>query len=159
MLGSAQAPDTIIEFSDYECPSCAAAQSTLREFEQRHPGRVVVVFRHFPLSSIHPRAAEAAGAAVCAEEQGRFREMSELLFESQQSLGAVPWKDLALRSGVPSLVDFQACMGSQRPLQRVAVDVEAGHQIGVEGTPSFLIGDRLYAGRLALAELEAALNE
>lgn len=83
VYGKADAKVTIVEFSDFECPYCARAYDTVNQIKEAYPNDVKIVYKHFPLSNIHPNAENAAKAAVCAQEQGKFWEMHDKLFESQ----------------------------------------------------------------------------
>lgn len=88
-FGPATAPVTIVEFSDFQCPYCRIAWDTLRILRARYPTQVTLVYRHYPLQGIHPRALEAASAAECAGAQGLFERFHDVLFLRQESLSAI----------------------------------------------------------------------
>jgi protein-disulfide isomerase len=147
VLGDDDAPVTIVEFSDYECPFCG------RHFQQTYPqlkadyidtGKVRLVFRDFPLS-FHPSAQKAAEAAECAGDQNKYWEMHDKLFQNQQALGVTNLKqyaaDLGLNTGT-----FNSCLDSGKYAQEIQADMADGSAAGVSGTPSFFINGRLVVG-------------
>src|SRR5271163_1362264 len=99
-IGPAAAPITIVEYGDYECPTCLNAVPVVKSVQQSLGDRLRFVFRHFPRSSIHPHASAAAEAAEAAAEQGKFWEMHKALFEHQKDLGTVDLSHLALTLGL-----------------------------------------------------------
>ena len=142
VLGDAQARVAIIEFSDYQCPFC------LRYFRTTMPklykdyiatGKIKYVLRDFPLTSIHPEAFNAAVAARCAGDQGKYKEMHDRFFAKQASLRQADWNAHAKAVGL-DLGDFEACMESKRHEAAVKKDMEEGVEAGVRGTPTFFIG-------------------
>ncbi len=142
VLGDAKARVAIIEFSDYQCPFC------LRYFRNTMPklleeyvatGKVKYVLRDFPLTSIHPEAFNAAVAARCAGDQGKYKEMHDQFFAKQASLRQADWNAHAKAVGL-DLGDFEACMDSKRHEGAVKKDMEEGIAAGVRGTPTFFIG-------------------
>ena len=161
--GPDDAPVTLLEFTDYECPFCA------RHFRQTYPsllseyeGKLKYVIRNFPLSSIHPQAQRAAEAAECAEEQGRFWEYHDLLFQRSPALGTQHLTAYAAEAGLDT-ERFEDCVESGRKADVVAADFEDGLSYGVNGTPTFFINGRRVVGTLSLDEFEsyidAALDE
>ncbi len=152
-LGEAGAPLTIVEFSDFACPYCRAAQPALRRVLARWPGRVRLVFRHFPLEQ-HPEALPAARAAVCAERQGRFWALHDRIFAA-----AGPTSEAALRSAASAaglnLSDYEACMSGEEALERVRKDILLGRMAGVAGTPAFFVNREPVANA---AELEPTVE-
>jgi protein-disulfide isomerase len=134
---------TIVEFADFECSYCARASETLTQVLAAYPTQVRVVFRHFPLS-FHARAPKAAEAGACADEQGRFWELHDALFESQ-ALELEELKEQAGRVGLDR-ARFDACLDSGKMKGRVARDQDAGQQAGVSGTPAFFINGIALSG-------------
>ena len=156
--GAPPATFTIVEFSDYACPYCARAHAELRAAVARRPG-VQLEHRNFPLDqacnpivrqSVHPGACALARASICAGDQGRFWEMNDLLYANQSDRR--PVGELAAVAGLDP-VAFSRCMDASRTAERVAGDVAAGIRAGVAATPTYLVGDQRYTGRLPPAVL------
>lgn len=135
--GKAGAPVTIVEFSDFECPYCRAAQPALQQVLERWAGRVRLVFKHFPLER-HAGALPAARAAVCAGSQGRFWELHDRIFAATGPLTAAFLRSAADGAGV-NIREFEACMGSEESLEPVRKDILLGRTVGVAGTPAFFV--------------------
>lgn len=150
-LGDWTAPVTIVEFSDFECPYCRAAQAPLKRILDRWPGRVRLVFRHFPLEQ-HASALPAARAAVCADRQGRFWEVHDRIFAAPP-----PLNDSVLRAaaaaGHLNLTDFESCMAGAESLERVRKDILLGRGLDVSGTPAFFVNRRPIASPASLEEV------
>jgi protein-disulfide isomerase len=158
-LGRRDAPVRIVEFSDFQCPFCARTQPVLDAVRRRHPDRVAVLYRHFPLDAIHPFARPAAAAAECAAGQGRFEQYADLLFAQQDSLGARTWASFAREAGVPDAAAFDRCMRDASTLPSVERDAKAGEAARVEVTPTLIINGTLHPGALSEAELEKLVAE
>ena len=137
-LGPDDAPVTIVEFSDYQCPFCKRAEPTLQQVAQRYPEKVRIVYRHFPLDSIHPLARPAAEAAACADEQGKFWEFHELVWEATPDLEAEKLSEMAEKIGLDTEA-FGTCVGERRFRELVQNDLAAGQAAGVNGTPAFFV--------------------
>lgn len=151
--GPADAPVTIVEFTDFECPYCARAYQDLRAALSGVPD-VRVVVRNFPLSSdcnpnietvVHDDACRAAAAAFCAADKGRFAEYEALLFGNQEALDAASLANFAARVGLDR-EEFARCIESPGTKARVAADVAAGTAAGVKSTPTFFMNGRRIAG-------------
>jgi len=139
--GDINAPVTIIEFSDYQCPFCGRFyKTTLPDIEKDYikTGKVRYVFRDFPLE-FHKQAPKAAEAANCAGEQGKYWEMHDKLFDNQKDLEVERLKKYASEIGIDSS-SFNACLDSGRYAKEIEADIEDGRKVGVSGTPSFFIG-------------------
>ncbi len=146
--GSADAPVTIIEWSDFECPFCARFyEQTLGQIIEDYieTGKVKFVYRDFPLNSIHPNAQKAAEAAECADEQGKFWEMHDMLFEKGVSGGVASFKQYAEDLGLDT-AEFNDCLGSGKMALEVAKDMRDGQAMGIGGTPGFIINENLVTG-------------
>lgn len=143
--GADDAAVTIVEFSDFECPYCKQTTSVLDRLIDSHGDRVRLVYRQYPLDSIHPHARKAAEASLCAQEQGRFWDMHDRMFVSQRSLGIEGLKALALDIGLDTEA-FSSCLDSGRHGDAVEVDFQAGQKLGVERTPAFFINGRYMSG-------------
>jgi protein-disulfide isomerase len=144
-VGPQDASVTITEFSDFECPYCRTTARDLRIIRDRYPNQVAVVFRHMPLRS-HQFAVPAARASECAASQGGFDAMHDALFQSQDSLGVVPWSRFAATAGLKDVGAFDHCMAESGPIAAVARDTSAGRRLGVTGTPTLLINEQLVVG-------------
>jgi protein-disulfide isomerase len=158
VMGRPDAPVQIVEFSDFQCPFCARVQASLREVRERHPGKVAVVFRHFPLTSIHPHAVAAAEASACAADQGRFEPYHDALFARQEEIGTVPWDDFARQAAVRDLDAFRECVRTRRHAAAVQRDAEAAARIGLRVTPTLIINGRAVGGMQTVDELDAQVR-
>lgn len=141
-LGRVDAPVTIVEFSDYQCPFCQRFFTTtfpILKKEYIESGKVRYVFRDYPLAQLHPNARRAAEAAHCAGEQGKYWEMHDLLFQNQQSLAPPELGEHARSLGLNGEA-FRRCLASGRNTPRVDRGVADGAAAGVQGTPGFVIG-------------------
>ena len=139
VYGPADAPITIIEFSDYECPFCTRWHAEVwPRLQEAYPDQVRLVYRDFPLYSIHPNAGPAAEAARCAGEQGSYWEFHELLFNGGQQLSRAGYETNASQLGL-DLAGFKACLDEKRYEQAVLADFEYARQLGVQSTPTFFI--------------------
>jgi protein-disulfide isomerase len=152
-FGDSEAPITIVEFSDFECPYCRSAQAVLKRVMERWPGKVRLVFKHFPLEQ-HAYALQAARAAVCAERQGRFWPVHDLLFTLTSALDEASLRSSALSAHL-NMTDFEACMRSNEVVEHVRKDVLVGRMVGVSGTPTFFVNQRAVG---SAADLEAAVE-
>lgn len=141
--GNPKAKVTIVEFADFECPYCSKAHETVLAVMKAYGDKVRLVFRHYPLS-FHPKAPKAAEATACADEQGKFWELHDSLFESQ-ALEVDALKLQAQRVGVDPK-KFDACLDSGRTAGLVQKDMQAGQRAGVSGTPAFFINGIMLSG-------------
>ena len=154
VLGNPDAPVTVLEYGDFECPYCAAAAPVLRELVAESQGQVKLVFRHFPLAGNHPHALTAALAAEAAGAQGAFWPMHDVLFARQDRLS-----DTALRAYADELgLDGGQVVGeaAQQFAAKVAADFEQGLADEVAGTPTVVVDGELFSGRVELAALRRA---
>lgn len=137
-VGSADAPVTVVEFVDFECPFCRRADSVLASVQQRFGSDVALVFVHFPLPN-HRFAMPGARSAECALDQGRFDQMRRLLFIKQDSLGLKSWVSYARDATVPDTSLFNACVQRTSEIARVADGRRLGQHFGVRGTPTIWV--------------------
>jgi len=140
--GNSNAPVTIIEFSDFQCPFCGRFfQQTLPQVESDYinTGKVKFVYRDFPLDSIHSQAVSAAQAAECANEQGKFWQYHDKIFQNQGSLSTDSYKAWATELGL-NTAQFNSCLDSNKYASEVQKDFQDGVNVGVSGTPTFFIG-------------------
>jgi protein-disulfide isomerase len=154
-MGRSDAPVKIVEFSDFQCPFCARTHPAVDAVRRRHPERVAVLYRHFPLDAIHPFARPAAAASECAGRQGRFGEFATLLFAQQDSLGAKPWSRFAAQAGVADAPAFERCVRESRTLAEVDRDAKLGAATRIEVTPTLVINGTLRPGAITEAELDS----
>ncbi|HLC96180.1 MAG TPA: DsbA family protein [Candidatus Nanoarchaeia archaeon] len=162
--GDPNAPVTIIEFSDFECPFCGRFYGdTLGQIRSQYidTGKVKLVYRDFPLS-FHPNAQKAAESAECANEQGKFWEMHDMLFESGVQGGVATFKQYAANIGL-NTATFNSCLDSGKYASETAADMNEGSAAGIRGTPGFIINGRLVSGAQPFSAfqqvIEAALAE
>jgi protein-disulfide isomerase len=155
--GAATAPITIVEFSDFQCPYCARVKPTLRQLEDRFPGKIRLVFRDFPLQ-MHRQAAKAAEAAACANEQGRFWEMHDRLFAQQNRLDVPNLKVLAAHIGLDQ-ARFDECLDSGKNETQWRNAIAEATQYGVTGTPAFFVNGRFISGAASLEQFVSIVDE
>lgn len=148
---------TLVEYGDYECPHCGRAAPVVRELLARHGDQLRFVFRHLPLTDVHPNAALAAEAAEAAGAQGKFWEMHDLLFANQDHLRHADLVERARSLGL-DLARFEADLRSGQFAPRVGQDINSAEEAGVAGTPTFFINDVRHRGPYDLESLEAALT-
>ncbi|MCY3969166.1 MAG: DsbA family protein [Acidobacteria bacterium] len=156
--GGADAPVTIVEWSDFECPYCKSVLPTLERILEEYPNDVRLVFRHFPLHAIHPNAQAAAEAGVCAQDLGAFWELHDLMFEEQDALSLDDLKDKAERAGLDAEA-FAACLEAEDTPDRVEADRRAGILVGVNGTPALFVNGRPLAGAVAYEQLAGVVED
>lgn len=137
MKGNPDAKITVVEFSDFQCPYCARAKDSVEELVKAYPNDVKVYFLHFPLS-FHEQALPAAMAAQCANQQGKFWELHDKIFDNQRALGADKYAGWAQEVGLDA-AKFDTCMKDPETEKMVKADMEQGEEAGVQGTPSFYI--------------------
>ena len=138
LQGSEHARVTLVEYGDFECPSCKLAAATPRLLMERYPNRIRFVFRHFPLEEAHPHALLAAEAAEAAAAQGSFWPMHDLLFENQEHLNS---RDLQRYAAVLGLdtVRYHAEMDDHIYLQKVREHIAGGRRSHIRATPAFFV--------------------
>jgi protein-disulfide isomerase len=136
-LGPANAPVTIVEFSDFQCPYCRQAQGTLKQLMAAYEGKIKLVFRDFPLRNIHPQAQKAAEAAQCAAEQQKFWPYHDKLFAST-NFQMDELKKFAQELEL-NMEQFTSCLDSSKHAAGVDADMQAGQQAGVNATPTFFV--------------------
>ncbi|MDX1500961.1 MAG: thioredoxin domain-containing protein [Thermoanaerobaculia bacterium] len=156
--GPEDAPVTIIEFSDFECPYCSRLAPTLDRVREEYGEKVRLVFRQFPLHNIHPNAQKAAEASLCAHEQGRFWEMHDTMFREQRALGVEQLKQKAARLELDT-ESFNECLDSNRYAEKVDLDLQAGVAAGVTGTPAMFINGRFLGGAQPFEAIAEVIDE
>ena len=154
--GPADAPVTLVEYGDYECPYCGRSHPIAKRIQKELGARLRFVFRHFPMNNVHRNAGNAAQAAEASGAQGKFWEMHDILFEHQQDLEYGDVNHYALRIGLDPY-KFESALSSQRFAKRVTDDFRGGVRSGVNGTPTFFINDVRYEGENEYEALMAAV--
>ncbi len=154
--GPLEAPVTVVEYGDFECPYCGQAEPAVREL-LRDFGDVRYVWRHLPLSDVHPRAQLAAEAAEAAADQGAFWELHDLLLGNQDALGPSDLIAYAEQLGL-DVERFTNDLRGHSGAARVAGDVDSADLSGVSGTPTFFINGRRHYGAYDIATLSAAVR-
>lgn len=136
--GPAGAAVTIVEFADYECPFCARNVPLVKQILEAFPNDVRFVYKEFPLTSIHRNAMGASKAAIAAQQQGKYWEMHDLLFENFQKLDAEALPEYARRIGL-DVAQWEKDMESAEVEKRVQEDLRVGRAVGVRGTPTMFV--------------------
>lgn len=160
LRGTADAPVTVVVFSDFQCPYCARAERSLRTVLERFPGKVRVAFRDFPLVQIHADAASASGAAYCAQRQRPelFWQMHDRLFAHQADLAPDALKQHAVALGM-RLPEFEHCLAEVVASMPWRDDIEEGQALGVTGTPTLFVNGRRITGATTVLALSDAIEE
>lgn len=156
-LGPSNAPVKIIEFADFQCPFCARVEPTVQQLLRTYGDKVQFTYVNFPLA-VHPYAFQAAQAAECAEQQGKFWPYHNELFANQSKLDIKDLKALADKVGLKAK-EFDTCLDQGKSKDAVAHDVSAGQKLGVTGTPSFFINGRLLVGDQPFNEFKTIIDE
>jgi protein-disulfide isomerase len=155
--GNQQAPVTIIEFSDMQCPFCAAVVPTLRQLTEQYPDQIKWVFKNFPLS-FHKDSPLAHRATLAAGEQGKFWEMHDLIFADQRNIKRDDLLQKARSLGL-DMERFQADLDGVKLTQLVESDRQEGERLNVQGTPTFFINGKQYWGNMSLAQFQAIVHK
>lgn len=155
VFGNPDAPVTITEFGDFECPFCAQFHIVTRpQIIDKYvkTGQVKLLWRHFPLTAIHKQAEPTSVAAECAGEQGKFWQYHDIVFETKKFDNA----SLAAHAGTINLniENFKSCIDSDKYLEKVRSETNLGLQAGVSGTPSFFVNGELIVGAVPLSSFE-----
>jgi protein-disulfide isomerase len=155
--GDPNAPVTMIEFADFQCPYCQKTEATVNALLAKYKGRVKLAFLDFPLNEIHPQAAQAAEASHCAGEQGKFWEYHDSLFAEQSKLDE---KSLISRAQSLHLDEsaFRSCLMSGKFKELVEANRRQGARFGVAGTPAYFINGVFMSGAQPQAEFEKIID-
>ena len=159
--GNPDATVKIVEFSDFQCPACGAAAPTVKKIMEEYGDKVSLEYKHFPLTSIHAFAFNAAEASECANDQGKFWEMHDMMFEKQDDLTIGSLKKYAETIGLDT-EKFNNCLDSNAKAKYVTADFNEGIGKGVDSTPSFFVnGKKIESWKYEIfaAALDAALAE
>ncbi|MBW6440618.1 DsbA family protein [Patescibacteria group bacterium] len=155
--GSEDAKITIVEFSDFECPFCSGAKETVQQVLDKYGEDVRIVFKHFPLP-IHDNAKKAAEASECANDQGKFWEMHDAMFEDQNKLLIPDLKKTAKNLDL-DVDEFSDCLDSGKYEEKVQSDIEIGLAYGISGTPAFFINNEFLSGAQPFEEFENIIEK
>lgn len=155
--GPKDAPITIVEFSEYQCPFCARVTPTLKALEQKYAGKVRVVYKDFPLQN-HLQAPKAAEAAHCAGDQGKYWELHDRMFANQQQLQVPELKKHAAALGLDQAA-FDQCLDSGKHAARIQEDIALGNAMGVSSTPTLYINGRVVTGAQPQPVFESIIDE
>lgn len=156
--GLADAPVTVIEYGDYECPYCRGAFRDVQEMLASYRGQIRFVFRNFPIPQLHPHATQAAEAAEAADAQGKFWPMYELLLQPHAHLDTDSLMSYAGELGldVPS---FAEDVAGERYAARIENDIQEGLRNGVNATPKFYVNGQRVDGKVPLEHLEELVRQ
>jgi protein-disulfide isomerase len=154
--GPANAPVTIIEFSDYECPFCKRAEPTVEQVIAAYPDKVRLVYRNYPLP-FHKSARPAAEAAMCANAQGKFWEYHAKLFAAP-TLDDASFKKIAGDVGLDQS-KFDACLTAKEGTKNIDKDIADASAVGVRGTPAFFINGRMISGAQPFEKFKVIIDE
>lgn len=155
--GPEDAPITIIEFSDFQCPYCSRFHNTLVQAMEEYPNDIKWVFKHFPLDRIHPYARKAAEAAECAGDQDKFWEYNDGLFNNQRSINSNYLSTLAKEIGL-DVSEFEECLDSGKYEDKVQADFDMGKANGISGTPGWFINGQKVGGAVPYEQISSMIE-
>jgi protein-disulfide isomerase len=155
-LGPADAKVTIVEFTDFECPFCSHAATTVEQVLKAYQGKVRLVFRQFPMPS-HPAAAKAAEASLCAADQGKFWELATWMFQMQDMLAVPHLKEASKKLGLDA-ERFATCLDGGEKKRTVYADLLAGEAAGVKGTPVFFVNGIRQEGAIPFEKFKEVID-
>ena len=157
-MGKKGAKVSVVEFSDFQCPFCRSFAGNMRQLGREFGDRVEIVYRQYPISSIHPFAFKAAEASLCAHEQGKFWELHDLMFTEQEHITVKDLREKAKRLGLNES-KFNSCVDTGKYTEQVQRDLLAGSKAGVTGTPAvFVNGVEVPGGAVAYPVVAAAIE-
>ncbi len=156
-IGPEDAPVTIVEFSDYQCPFCRRYyEQTFSQLTEKYKGQIRYVFKDFPLP-MHPQAPKASEAAHCAGDQGKYWEMHGTLFRNQGSLGEEALKKYGQQIGLDT-AKYEKCLSSAKYASLVDENMKVARKVGVNGTPTFFINGERLVGAQPMSEFEKRID-
>lgn len=156
-MGPADAPVTLVEFSDFQCQYCARSAATVKQLFEKYPGKIRLVFQDFPLPN-HKEAPKAAEAAACAHDQGKFWEMHDQLFQNQANLSVGELKRYAANVGLDAPA-FSACLDTGKHAGEWKRTRALGEGYGISGTPAFFINGVPVFGAAPLQEFTTIIDD
>lgn len=157
--GNADAPVTIVEYSDFQCYYCGQARARLNELKKIYGKKLRIVYKHYPLPS-HPAARPAAEASMCVNEQGseKFWKFHDMLFDNQKDWTIDDYKDFAKKSGA-DVKKFEECFTAKKYAALVEASLQEGQKLGINSTPSFFVNSQLVKGAQPVAEFREIIDE
>ena len=155
--GLAESRIVLVEFSDFQCPYCAEAHKTVKSFMAKHQDKVELVYKHFPLTAIHPEAMPAAKAAWAAGQQGKFWEYHNALFAQQNKLGEDLYLNIAKTLKL-NLNQFNKDRNGNTADAAIQKDIQLAQRLGIAGTPFFIMNDQAFSGAVQLTDMENILT-
>jgi len=156
--GDAKAPVTIVEFSDFHCTYCRAVQPALLQLLAKYPGRVRLVYKHYPLDSLHPQARRASEASWCANEQGKFWQFHDRVYAAGSDASEAALGKFASEASLDKAA-FDTCLASGKATRAIQKDVQEGSGHGINGTPGFFVNGRFLSGNQPLAAFERIIDD
>lgn len=156
-LGAKDAPITIVEFSDFQCPFCGRAEPTLKQVREKYGDKVRVIYMDFPLG-IHDHALDAASAGRCAGEQGKFWQFHDAMFADQTKLTPADLKANAKKLGLDT-AKFNDCLDKGKYKAEIESDLAQGKDLGIDGTPAFFINGRPLTGAQPFEKFQSTIDE
>ncbi|MCZ2076993.1 MAG: hypothetical protein DCC59_06350 [Chloroflexi bacterium] len=158
-IGPADAPIVIVEFSDFQCPFCKRFQDeTFKQLMAAYPGKIRFVYRHLPLTSIHPEAFPAAEASMCANEQNAFWPFHDKIFENQNKLGSDLYLQIASGLNLDTSA-FEECVNANKYKDLVQTDSDFALGLGVQSTPTFFINGLALVGAQPLTAFTQVIDK
>jgi len=154
--GRADASIVITEYSDFQCPACKGAVPLISYLNDTYGANIKIEYRHFPLKSIHQYAYDAAIAAECANDQGKFWQYHDLLFGYQPNLAKSQLKEIATLLEDVDTVNFNACLDSKARKDVVDSDLAQAAKLGLNSTPTFLYNGQIVKDR---GQIEAMIRK
>ncbi len=155
--GPTSAPVTIVEFSDFQCPFCSRLKPEIEQVKAKYGDKVRIVFRQFPLA-MHQNAQKAAEAALCANDQGKFWQMHDAMFNDQSGLTPEGLKAKAKTIGLNSQT-FDACLDADKHTKDIQADMAAGSAAGVQGTPAMFVNGRFINGAVPVDDISKVIDD
>jgi protein-disulfide isomerase len=156
VLGPRNAPVTVVEWSDFQCPFCGRVEPTLEQLRDEYKGKIRLAWKNQPLP-FHPNAMPAAEAAMAANEQGKFWEFHDALFKRQNELGPALYDDVAKQIGL-DLSRFHASIEAHKHAAQIHADMAAGTAVGADGTPTFFINGKKLVGALPIDSFKQVID-
>ncbi len=156
-IGAKDAPVTVVEFTDLQCPYCKKTEDTLKELRAKYGDKIRIVHMDFPLP-FHSHALDAANGARCANEQGKFWQFRDAVFADQGKLAPADLKAAAKKLGL-NTTQFDACFDKAKYDSQIKSDLAAGEKLGVDGTPAFFVDGRPLTGAQPTEKFEEIIND